>query len=754
MTAPRLVGTAVPRREDKRLMGGTGRFLADLAAGARSVVFLRSTEAHALIERIDVSAAAAMPGVLGVYTGADLGLHRATIPPLHEPDPVFAAATRFAVAEQRLPILPADRVHYVGQPVAVVVASDRYAAEDALEAIEVTYAPLPAVTDAEEALRPGTAPIHPHLPDNLAGEMSIDVGDVSTAEAAVTVDEVYRVGRHGAVPLEGRGVLARVDAARVSVWTSTQIPHLVRRGICAATGWSTDEVRVVVPEVGGGFGTKANVYAEEVVVAVLARRTGRDLVWVEDRQEHLVSAAQGRDQVHRARLSVDADGHITAWEDEFTIDVGAGSLWAAGVIANTGIHLLGPYRIPNARIRGRAAFTNKTIVAQYRGAGRPEACFALERSLDAAAARLGLTGEQIRRRNLLAAADLPYPRPLPYRDGVPISYDGGDYLACLDAAVELLGRDELESLRAARPELAVGRGIGCYLEATGRGPYESARVRLTSSGTFEVVTGAASAGQSHETVFAQVAADALGVGMDRVVVRGTDTDLVEHGIGTFASRSAVLAGSAVRCAADELRRRGRRRAAKLLGLPEDGVVMEDGAFGSAERTVTWAELAVPGGEGPPLDVTELFRPPTVTWTMGVHVAVVGVHRRTGAVTVLRYAVAHEGGVEINPQVVEGQIIGGVAQGIGGALLEEFRYGEDGQPRCTTLADYLLPSSCDMPEVRVRHLPVDTPGNPLGVRGAGESGTIAVGAALAAAVDDALGSHLTATPLAPPRAGCA
>lgn len=756
----RLVGTAVPRREDERLLAGRGRFVADLSAGAHCVVFLRSSQAHALIDDIDVRAAARMPGVLGVFTGADLGLERAAIGTLHDPHPAFVAATDFSMAEQRLPVLPVDRVQYVGQPVVAVVAVDRYAAEDALEAVEVSYTPLVPLVDPVEALRPGAPPIHPHLPDNEAATISIQVGDASVADIAVTVEGTYRIGRHGAVPLEGRGVLARADAQRVSIWTSTQIPHLVRRGICEATGWSTDEVRVVVPDVGGGFGTKANVYAEEIVVAALARITGTDLVWIEDRQEHLVSSAQGRDQTHRTRLSVDADGRILLWEDDFVIDIGAGCLWVAGVVANTGIHLLGPYRIPNARIRGRAAFTNKTIVAQYRGAGRPEACFALERSLDDAARRLGLTPEEIRRRNLLSAPDLPYALPLPYRDGVAISYDGGDYLACLDAVLEMLPRDGLEMLRARHPELVVGHGLGCYIEATGRGPFETARVRLTGSGRFEVASGAASAGQAHETVFAQVAADTLDVGLERILFRAADTDLVEHGVGTFASRSAVLAGSAVRRAAEELCRRGRDRAAKLLGVPECEVELGDGAFaarsGAVGSSVTWGELATacaPGGvqeDYGPLDVTEIYRPRTVTWTMGVHAAVVGVHRRTGAVSVLRYAVAHEGGVEINPQVVEGQIVGGVAQGIGGALLEEFRYTNDGQPLSTTFADYLLPGSCEVPEVLVRHLPVDTPGNPLGVRGAGESGAIAVGAALAGAVDDALGgrAHVTSTPIAP------
>ncbi|HET8594564.1 MAG TPA: xanthine dehydrogenase family protein molybdopterin-binding subunit [Intrasporangium sp.] len=753
------VGTSVPRVEDDRLLAGRGRFLADLAAGALSVVFLRSTEPHAVIESIDTSAAAGMPGVVGVFTGADLDLARDHVGSLHTPDPGFVAATGFRMPEQRLAILPVDRVHYVGQPVVAVVAVDRYLAEDALEAVDVTYRPLPAVLDAEAALAPGATPIHQHLADNEAAVIEVAFGgDVPPASVAVTVEGTYRIGRHGAVPLEGRGVIARADGPRVSVWTSTQIPHLVRQGICEATGWSVDDVRVIVPDVGGGFGTKANVYAEEVIVPVLARRTGHDLAWIEDRQEHLTGSAQGRDQVHRARLSVDAEGRILSWEDDFLLDIGAGGLWVAGVVANTAIHLLGPYRIQRARLHGRAAFTNKTITAQYRGAGRPEACFALERSLDAAARRLGMTPVEIRQRNLLTRADLPYEQPLPYRDGVPIVYDGGDYRRCLDTVLELLPPETAATLAAEHPSLAVGHGVGCYIEATGRGSYESGRVRLTADGTFEVASGAASAGQAHETVFAQVAADGLGCPIELVTVRRTDTDLVRHGVGTFASRSAVLAGSAVRRAAEELLRQATDRVALLLGVSAELVKPTVSGFattdGSSVREVTWSDLAAacaPGGEQEELgqlDVVEFFHPETVTWTMGAHAAVVGVHPGTGAVSVLAYAVAHEGGVEINPQVVEGQVIGGVAQGIGGALLEEFRYSPEGQPTSTTLAEYLLPGTCDVPEVQVRHLGVPTPCNPLGVRGAGESGTIAVSATVSSAVDAAVGGalHVRETPI--------
>lgn len=723
------------------------------------MVFLRSTEPHARITRIDTSVAAGLPGVVGIFTADDLDLAGVPIPTLTTPDPQFNAATACVLADQRLSILAGDLVHYAGQPIAIVIAEDRYRAEDALEAIEIDYQALPAVTDPAQALDPTSPVLFDHLDSNEAARLDYSFGDPDAAfsTAGTVVSGTYRMNRHGAVPLECRGVLAQFDTRRqrVEVTTSTQVPHMVRNAICAVTGWSHQEIKVAVPDVGGGFGTKANVYGEEILLAMLARRTGRRLIWVEDRQEHLVASAQGRDQVHRTRLAVDRNGHILAWADDFVVDIGAGSLWVAGIVANTAIHLLGPYRIPAAHIAGRAALTNKTLVAQYRGAGRPEATFALERSLDAAARELGISAEEIRRRNLLTDADMPYPRPIPYRDGVPIHYDGRDYRACLESVLRSLPRSEVSQCAATHPQYRIGYGLSSYLEATGRGPHETARMRLLGDGRFEVTAGAASAGQGHETVFAQVAAEALAVGLDQVTYVPGDTERLPDGVGTFASRSAVLAGSAVHKAAQHLIELAVERAAPLLGAARDDVQYAYGRFhAAADHSIGWADLAgatAVGGDqegGGALDVTAVYRTKTVTWTMGVHAAIVGVHRRTGIVKVLRYAVSHEGGREINPKIVEGQIIGGVAQGVGGALFEQWRYSDTGQPQSTTFAAYHLPLSTDMPRVTVKHLHVDTPANPIGVRGAGESGTIAVYSTLAGAVDDALDGrfHVDSTPI--------
>jgi carbon-monoxide dehydrogenase large subunit len=758
----RFVGTSVPRREDDRLLRGRGRFVADLVrADTLHVAFVRSTQAHAAIQ-VRAEGARSHPGVVLVLTGADLAGRVHSLPPMHRPDAAFVEASGFVMPDVGMPVLAMDRTRYVGEAMVAVVAASRAIAEDAAELVEVDYEPLPVVMSADAALAPDAPVVHDAAPGNLAAALRFDVGDVdqAVAGAAVTVTETYRMGRHSGIPLECRGVVAGYDERRrrVELWTSSQVPHLVRRLICAATGWRTDELRVAVPEVGGGFGPKANVYNEEVVLAVLARLLHREVAWIEDRAEHMVSSAQARDQLHVTRLSVDADGRIVAWEDEYQVDVGAHSLWTGGIIANTALHSLGAYRIPAFRLSGRAAYTNKTPVAQYRGAGRPEACFALERSLDAAARELGISPVEIRRRNLLDRSDLPHPRPMPYRDGVPIVYDGADYLACLDACVDALGPKAVESVRAEFPDRLVGYGIATYVEATGRGPYESAAVRLTPSGTFVVAAGSASAGQSHETTLAQVAADALCTDMSCVVALEGDTDVIAEGIGTFASRSAVLAGSAVHLAATDLVARARALVARLVGESVEAVRPAPGGFRTrGGRKLSWAQLAAelaPGGrlhDEPPLEATHRFSPPTVTWTMGAHAAVVTVDPDTGICAVVRYAVAHETGDALHPQVVDGQIVGGVAQGIGGALLEEFRYTDEGQPVSVTFADYLLPGMLEVPEVDAVHLHAGTDRNPLRIKGVGESGTIPVYAVVASAIDDALGGaapRMTGTPMTP------
>ena len=762
MTRAPLVGQSITRREDERLVTGHGRFVADLVdAATLHVVFVRSTQAAALIESVDVSEAARHPGVVAVLTYADFAGRLGTIGSLHVPHPDFAEMFAFESADLEVHCLARDRVHYVGEPIAVVIAESRAVAEDAAELVDIDYRPLPAATDAVAALQPGAPVVHEELSDNVAASLSTGFGDIEGAaeRAEHSVRLSLAVGRHGGMPLETRGVVADWDQSRgrVDVWTSSQVPHMVAAAIRKATGWSNAEVRVAAPDVGGGFGAKANVYAEEVLLPWVSRRLQRRVAWIEDRAEHFQATAQARDQHLDAVLHVDGEGRILGWDVDFVADVGAGSLWVAGIIANTALHLLGAYRVPAYRVRGRAAFTNKTIAAQYRGAGRPEACFALERALDRAAGVLGITPLEIRRRNVLERSQLPYPVPLLYRDGEPVEYDGTDFALCLEHAAKYVSDEILAEFAQAHPALKVGRGVATYVEATGRGPFEGASVQLHEDGTFEVSAGSVSTGQSHETTFAQVAADALGASMDDISIRNGDTDKITFAIGTFASRSAVVGGSAVHTACRTLVDRARALLAARHDVDIEAVRHGPNGFHVGDSEVSWrdlaAELTPSGGlrEHAPLRVTTSWSPRTVTWTMGAHAAIVGVHPATGHVHVLDYAVVHEGGVEINPAVVAGQVRGGLTQGIGGALFETFEYGEDGQPQTASFTQYLLPSSADVPSAHVAHLSGRAELNPLKVKGVGESGTIPVYAVLAAAIEDALDvppGRLTHTPFHP------
>lgn len=759
MTAGRgFVGRGVERTDAVPLLDGTAAFVADLAPeGALHAAFVRSQCASARILGVDVTAARSAPGVVRVVTGAELAEHVAPIrPPANSRAPErFTSFYEITSFPRHIPCLAVDEVRYVGEPVAVVVATDRYLAEDAAALVEVDYAARDAVTDVDSALEPDAPVVHADLTGNLAVALTMAKGELPARhDDLIVVEGEYRIARQAGLSLEGRGVLAYPEDGRLSVWSSTQVPFILRQLLCAATGWGQDEVRVRAPEVGGGFGPKASVYAEEVVVPWVARELGRPVRWIEDRYENLTTATQARDTVHRTRLTVDRGGKIVSWEDDFLVDLGVHNFWMVGVIANTAMHLLGAYRIPAVRIRGRGVFSNKTPTAQYRGAGRPEAAFALERSLDDAAARLGVTPAKLRQLNILGPDDLPHHQGVPYRDGVDIVYDGKDYGRVLGAAMELVPEHDIAELkRAAAPHERVGFGVGVYMEATARGPAEpeTARVRLRQDGTLDVSTGTGPSGQAHRTVFAQIAADAAGVDLDRVAVSTGDTDLVPQGLGSFASRSAVVAGSAVKLAVQRAVTAGCLVLAELLDV--ESVAPAPGGFrvSTTGRQVTWAELAVllRQANRPAIDEVHMFAPPTVTWTMGVHAVAVVVDTETGGVDVVRYGVAHETGPPLNPRVVDGQLRGGVAQGIGGALLEQVVHDAAGQPQSVTLADYLVPESTDVPAIRLAHLDAPSELNPLGIKGVGESGIIGSGAAIAAAVDNALeefGVHVSRSPM--------
>jgi carbon-monoxide dehydrogenase large subunit len=755
------IGRSLPRREDDPLLRGAGRFVADIARpGQLHAHFVRSPHAHARLLGIDAAAALALPGVAGVFTHDDVPT--GPLPPFlwDTPPAKLVAALRPHLRPCHPPLLPADRVRFAGQAVAVVLAADRYLAEDAAELVEVDYEPLPAVVDPEAALAPGTPVVHDGWDDNVAVRFEVRTGDADAAlrRADVVVRERFAIQRQAPLPLETRGVLAEYDqgGGLLTLWSTTQNAHPLRRAVSRVAGLAPERVRVVAPDVGGGFGGKGVLYPEDLIVGLLALRTGRPVKWVEDRAEHLRSAIHAREQVHDVELALDREGRILALRDRFLVDSGAFNPLGLVIPYNTIAHLQGPYRVPSLQAVATAVLTNKVPAAPYRGAGRPEAVFAVERAIERAARALDLDPVELRLRNLLRPDELPLRAGILYRDGEPLVLDGGDYPAALRRAAELAGYDDARAAAADQPGgRRLGVGVACYVEGTGIGPFEGAAVRVDREGRVLVHTGACSQGQGHATVLAQVCAERLGVDPGAVTVVGGDTAGLERGWGTVASRSAVVAGNAVAAAALTVREQALRQAAALLEAAEADLVVRDGRVavaGAPERGVDLGEVAraaEAGGTG--LAATEYFEPPTVTWANGAHAAVVEVDPDTGEVRVLRYAVVHDCGRPINPAIVDGQVRGGVAQGIGGALFEELVYDEEGQLLCGTLADYLVPTSGEVPPITLAHMETPSPLNPLGVKGVGEGGAIPVPAAIANAVEDALaplGTVVRRTPLSP------
>ncbi len=570
----RYVGAAVRRREDPRLVTGRGRYVDDVpVARCLHAAIVRSTHAHAELAAVRLDRARRHPPVVACFAAADLAGALRPLPAIGLPPPPLEARVRFRVRTAPQLPLAATRVRYVGEPVAVLLAEDRYAAADALALAEVEYAPLPAVGDAEQALRAGAPRLHEGWDDNVAVSFALSLGDPARALAGapVRVCERLRVPRSAGMPVEPRGVLAVPEPdGGVTVWASTQVPHLVQRVLAESLGLPAHRVRVIAPDVGGGFGTKCSVYPEDVLIPLVAVRLGRPVKWIETRREHLQSATHSREQIHDAEIAADRDGTILAFQDRFLLDQGAYNPWGIVQPYNTVAHMLGPYRIRHAAFEARSVVTNKTPHAPYRGAGRPEAVFVMERMLDLLARRLGLDPAEVRRRNLIRPEEMPYDVGLLYRDGNPLVYDGGDFPAALDRALEAIGYAACRREQPAQRARGVYRGIGiaAYVEGTGIGPYESATARLDPSGAIVVATGACSQGQGHETTFAQIAADALGVDLADVTVLGGDTRAVPSGVGTFASRSLVVAGTAVAQVAQQLRGKIVRAAAALLEAAE------------------------------------------------------------------------------------------------------------------------------------------------------------------------------------------
>jgi carbon-monoxide dehydrogenase large subunit len=758
-----VIGQSVRRIEDPVLLRGQGRFAADVdIPGQVHMRVVRSPVAAGRLIRVDTAAARALPGVVAVWTGDDV----ASLPPIG-----FRLTAEESMQPYRQPVLAQERVRYVGEPVAVVFASSAYLAEDGADLVDVQIQAEAAVLhmDGDPVPWPtfaGAGGSGATMNESLASEIGYGDVDAAFATAHRVVEVDVRIGRHTGVPMECRGGVAHVDPATAVLILdgAAKVPFWNRDAIADMVGLPPHRVALREGHVGGGFGPRGELYPEDVLICLAAVTLRVPVKWIEDRQEHLVATNHSRDQRHRLRAAVDADGLVTALDGEFWLDQGAYvRTHAATVPSLTASMLPGPYRVPAYRMRGHIRMSNKTPAGTYRSPGRYEGTFARERLFDAVAAELGLSRLEVRRRNFITVAEMPYVRPLQAM-GTELAYDSGDYALLLDRMEERWGLTslaaEVEARRAAGER--VGIGYGCFVEKSGLGPYEGARVKVDTSGSVQVVTGASSVGQGVDTVLAQIVGDALGVGLaDIRVVRGR-TEHFDYGRGAFATRLSVMAGSATLRAAQALREKAIRVAAHEMEADPADLELVDGAVrvvgdpGSSIPLAAIARSLDPVGARalgmePGLNADGWFHAEHMTYPYGIHVAVASVDPATGHPEVERYMVGYDVGRALNPVLVEGQVVGGVAQGLGGALLEEFLYSVEGQPQCTTFMDYLLPTAHEMPPVDVL-VTEDAPSplNPLGVKGAGEGGTNAVAAAVASALDDALGrpGAVTRVPVTP------
>jgi aerobic carbon-monoxide dehydrogenase large subunit len=740
----RLVGESVRRLEDAPLVRGDGRFAADLAfAHQLHMRVVRSTHAHGRITAIDASAARALQGVIAVWTHSDI----ADLPPI--------ALREGPVPELQpylQPLLARDFVRYVGEPVAVVFATSDTLAEDAAELVNVDVTELPVLLDAsapprEFARGHTTAPTVIHK----------GYGDLDAAfrDAHVVVALDLEVGRSSGVPLETRGLLARYDPMHdvLELHGAAKIPHRNRDALAKMLSRSPSSLQLYEWHVGGGFGIRGEIYPEDVLILVAALRLKRPIKWIEDRYEHLIAANQSREQRHQIRAAVDRDGNILAIDDVFFHDQGAYIRTHGARVADMTAGMIpGPYRIPAFRVAGHFRLTNKTPAATYRAPGRFEGTFVRERLVDAIAHRLGMDPIEVRRRNLITAGEMPYHRPMDTLDEV-IKYDSGDYPKLLDRMLDAANWDALRADLAKRRSNGecVGAAISLFVEKSGLGPMDGVRVSIDSAGAVELVTGGASVGQGFETVMAQICAEALGCAYTQVRVVHGQTNRIAYGVGAHASRATVMTGSATHIGALKLRAKVLDLAAELLDAPAESLDIAGGRIFAKDLpsgpAVTFADVAraaAPGspalrGRDPGLSAEGWFRVEHMTFPYGGHLAVVNIDRDTGGIKVERFMVVYDIGRAINPMLIEGQVAGGVLQGLGGALYEEFRYDERGEPLSVTFADYLMPTMREAPPIEILITEeAPTPLNPLGMKGAGEAGINGVGAVIASAIDDALG----------------
>ena len=769
------------RKEDLRLAAGKGRYLDDLGHEALAAAFLRSPHAHARIVDIDVTDALGVDGLVAIYTYEDLEGRVAEPLPLLIPHPALhAPKTNYPLAN--------GIVNHVGEAVVMVVATDRYLAEDAVDRIRVEWEVLPAVVGLQAAFE-ARHTVHDDVPDNVAAHMVQVTGDVDAAIAAAprTLELNLHIERGASMPLEGKGVYARWDAddRSLRVYSSTQTSTSVRFAIAAKLDLPVDRVEVVTPDVGGGFGVKImHPWPEEVLVPWAAIRLGREVKWTEDRREHFISSAHERAQEHTVRVGFDDEGRLLGLDVRFLHDNGAYTPYGIIVPIISSTQLLGPYKPGVYRVEFHSLYTNTVLVTPYRGAGRVHGCFVMERVMDAVADAVGVDRAEVRERNMILPDELPYDQGLMFQDGRPLIYDTGDFPASLHKAMDLVDWAGFEQVReqARAAGRRVGIGIATYVEGTGVGPYEGAHVRVETTGQVVVATGLTTQGQGHETVFAQIAAQELGVGVDRVTVTTGDTRRFKYGVGTFASRAAVMSGNAVADAARKVRAKALRLAAAALAADEGELVLHNGEISvrgfadgptiglatvavlsnplryafdeEAKRATQFATAAaidkppVPEGEEPGLEATGWYSPIRSTFANGVHACVVETDPETAEIKILRYCVVHDCGTVINPMIVEGQVHGGVAQGVGGALYERMVYDESGQLLNASFMDFLMPYASEVPTVETDHLTSPSPLNPLGVKGVGEAGVIPGHAVIASAVEDAEGFRIDRMPISP------
>ena len=756
------IGAPITRVEDFRFLTGQGKYLDDIKlTGMLHAAILRSNHGHALIKSIDTTAALALPGVEGVFTYDDIASIAKVIPVRVFEIPGLDQYLQVPLAEQK--------VRYVGEPVAMVVAINRYVAEDALELISVDYDPLPAVTDLKEALKDEVL-LHEENGTNLAGSYELNTGDIEEAfrNAEYVRKEEFRTHRHTGNPLETRGLLADFDkeSGELTVWGPTKVPHFNRAILANHLEISEENIHFMEPDVGGGFGIRGEFYPEDFLVPFASMQLGHPVKWSEDRMEHLISANHSREVVCEVELAAQKDGTILGMRANIYGDMGAYVRTHGCVVpALTAGMLTGPYRIPSYHADFNCVMTNKTGTGTYRAPGFYEACFIRERLLDMVAGDLGLDPAEIRRINLIQASEMPYTVGVTRIDGRMTVYDSGDYPSAFNRALEEIG---YESIKGSSGPDEHGRyhgvGVASYVEPTGFGPYEGARIAATKDGLVEVYLGITTLGQGHETVMAQICADSLGVPMEQVRIFHGNTDYLPASIGTFGSRATVMAGSAIHLASQSLQAKMLSIAAGYMDTETTSLEFRNGrvtrkAAGESADELDVAQIvalaesgAEVDGDEAPVEATEYFRVEEWTYAYGSHVAHVAVDPETGKLDVLRYVVVEDVGRCINPLTMHGQSVGGAVQGIGGTVLEELVYDESGQLVSGSFMDYLLPTSQDVPNIDSIILEeAPSPLNPLGVKGAGEGAILATGAALANAVADALsdfGVHITHLPLSP------